>query len=804
MSGSFTYLPPVLFEKTGFQAVLNAVSRHLYTPNGSELLRQLQPAAGKEELERLLDRTRQMLLLLEKNTPLPFVALEEIRPLLQRAAPVGSMLPAESFRLIRQHAESARIIRSFLAGLREEIPALWEIAGELEKAEELEKGIARIFDDQGTIRNDATPQLRQIRSELGRLRETLRRVIEKVYRRASREGHASDEGPTLRNGRMVIPVLASHKRKIDGFVQDVSATGQTVWLEPAEALAVNNDIRQMELNEQREVERILRQLTDLVREERMKLLKNGEILGELDLIQAKVRLGHSWEGVVPEISSAGWNIVRGRNPNLLLRNRRRPAEEKEEVVPLDFELLPQEKGVIISGPNAGGKSVALKTIGIFPLLFQTGIPLPASDGTRLPLLSGISLDMGDEQSIENDLSTFSSRLQWMRQTLEQMDAGTLVLIDEAGTGTDPDEGSALFQAFIESILERGATVVATTHHGNLKLFAHQHPLLTNGAMEFDQQTLSPAYRFRKGMPGSSYAFEIAARMALPAPLLRRARTLLGDQKDRMAELLLSLEQQLQEAREAAIRHEEAARKAREREEEYRIRAEQLEQQKKRIVDDAWREADRIMQEANRKIERAVEEIYAAGKSGEVAAADRDRIRQARREVAEHRKRVRSKATASETPPKPKGEPPGVGDSVRLEDGTTVGELIEVNGNQAVVLVGGMKIRTAYDRLARAERRKEERGRKKAVSYRSDWTMAPAGFRIDLRGQRAEEAIRELTLFLDRAVTGGLRQVEIIHGKGEGILMEHVHRHLAGRQEITHFELAPLEQGGAGCTLAWLK
>ncbi|MEX0993997.1 MAG: Smr/MutS family protein, partial [Balneolaceae bacterium] len=471
--------------------------------------------------------------------------------------------------------------------------------------------------------------------------------------------------------------------------------------------------------------------------------------------------------------------------------------------PLDLEITGEEQGIIISGPNAGGKSVALKTVGILACMNQCGIPLPVDEESCLPVLSGIYLDMGDEQSIENDLSTFSSRLQWMRQTLDKLDPNGLVLIDEAGTGTDPEEGGALFQAFIEAILEQSARFIATTHHGALKVFAHDHPRIINGAMEFDQRTLAPTYRFRKGIPGSSYAFEIAGRMNLPKTLLNRSRQLLGDQRDRLADLLLSLEKKLKEAEEVQIKYKKLLRQAEEQEETYRTKSKELDRQRTAKLEEAYREADEIMKQANQKIEQAVEKIT------NLDQKDSDQIRQVRREVGEHKKQIHQNLTRKRDSPAESAaqkDTPVVGDRVRLADGDTAGELIEINGDQAVILAGGLKIKTNYHNLVKttAQESKKKTEKWKSGSWTSSLTQKKVGPSLNIRGARGDEALKEVMHYLDNAIAAGFREVDIIHGKGEGILKKLVHEYLEQRREVAEFDLAPLERGGAGCTVVKLK
>ncbi|MEX0770837.1 MAG: endonuclease MutS2 [Balneolaceae bacterium] len=798
------FTPPSVLEKIGFDVIRETIGNHLYTPEGKRLLNEMKPSADEETVRRLQQESAEMLGFHREDRSLPFTPLESIHEWLDQSGAEGSVLNLQAFQKIRKHARLARVLKTTFEQEIESSPALYDISAGLQPLKKLEDAIRKVVTDEGNMRHDASSGLKSIRSKLNNRKQALRNTIERIFKKVSSGGMASDEGPTIRSGRMVIPVQAEYKRKVDGFIHDVSASGQTVYLEPVEALQINNDIRQLEISEKQEIERILRNLTDQVREHRSILQDNAGILGKLDLIAAKTRASLKWEGTIPRLSKDGSiHIIRGFNPKLLLKNLQLKPENREQVVPLDLDIAGEERGIIISGPNAGGKSVALKTVGILSCMFQCGIPLPVEQDSRLPVLSGIYLDMGDEQSIENDLSTFSSRLQWMHQTLENLDQNGLVLIDEAGTGTDPEEGGALFQAFMEAVLERPAKFIATTHHGALKVFAHDHPQIVNGAMEFDQKTLAPTYRFRKGIPGSSYAFEIAGRMNLSASILERSRQLLGEQRDRLADLLLSLERKLKESEETRSKYDKLQQQAEKRVEAYQKKSDELERQRAASLEKAYREADEIMKQANQKIEQAVEKI------SNLDQQDSGRIRQIRSEVTEHKKKIRenlSEKSRRTIQPDHRKDPPEVGDQVRLADGETTGELIERNEKQAVVLAGGLKIKTQYKNLVKtsSDKKKSKTKKWKAGSWTSSLTQKKVGPSLNIRGCRGDEAVKKVLHYLDNAIAAGFHEVDIIHGKGEGILKKLVHEYLEQRSEVAEFDLAPLERGGAGCTVVKFK
>jgi DNA mismatch repair protein MutS2 len=792
--------PENSFFKIGFEAIRKASLRKSYTPYGREEIQALSPAQSPDTVQSRLSCSAEWMKLLQSGSNHPLSVLDDVRQILKESRAGGSILPLDDFPVILQNAWLARIIKQFFDRTEDEYPSLKRIVNRLVNIKPLEDAIQKVITDRGELRDDASPELRKIRGKLNRERNRLRNTIQQVMKRAAKEGMTSDEGATIRNGRMVIPVQAEYKRKIEGFVQDVSSTGQTVYIEPVQALHINNEIRQLEAEEQLEIERIIRQLTAVVQQYSEELELNCSFIGELDAIHCKVSLGLDLDGVIP-VADPGqnMNLIRAKNPNLLLKNL--SSREPEPVVPLDLKLTDEELALVITGPNAGGKSVAMKTVGLLSVMVQSGFPVPVQADSVLPMLSGLFVDIGDDQSIENDLSTFSSRLNWMKITLGRIRPGALVLIDEAGAGTDPEEGGALFQAFVEEVIEKGSRVIVTTHHGSLKVFAHEHNKVVNGAMEFNQENLSPTYRFKKGIPGSSYAFEIADRMELPPSMMKRARSLLGEQRDSMGELLVNLERQMQESEEIHAGYEKRLRELEKREKIYIDKASNFENKRKKILERAYKDAEEIMKGANRRIEEAVEKIISAG------AENKEKIKEARSDIRDAKKEIHSNREQFEQEvenPYRSDEAPNIGDYVLIGESDTSGELVELSGKNATVLVNGMKIKSKVDKLVKTNPPKKEKKAPHLRSYSgSDTIDLTVSSRLDLRGRRGEEAIHELTQYLDKAIARGLREVEVIHGKGEGILHKLVNEYLAQRKEVKEFDIAPWESGGSGCTVVKL-
>ena len=796
--------PKHLSDKIGFESIREATLKKAQSEMAKNQLKSMMPFSDREVIERRLQQTKEMMDLLLNDSAFPLRNLHDVRDYLKKARPENSIIPLQAFVKILELSITARVVKSYIHQRKEYYPALKKIAVGLIPLKDLEDTLQGMLTENGELRSDASAKLQSIRNKINKRRNDLRTTINRVMGRLSKEGMTSDEGATIRSGRMVIPVQAEYKRKVQGFVHDVSSSGQTVYLEPVEALEINNEIRQLESEEKQEIERILREMTTHIREQRDTIRQNLETLTTFDIISAKARLSIELDGFVPVISETHHLYLKeAYNPLLLLKNQELPESEQEKVIPLDMELTEEELCLMITGPNAGGKSVALKTLGLCCMMIQSGFAIPARDSSELPIFSSIFVDMGDDQSIENDLSTFSSRLEWMKHTLANADDNSLVLIDEAAAGTDPEEGGALFQSIIEILMERKAKTLVTTHHGSLKVFAHDHEYAVNGSMEFDQDTLSPTYRFKKGVPGSSYAFEIAERMKLQEELLTKARTLLGESKSNMETLITELETKTQEAEELKKKYDELQSHTKKERHRYKEKRSAIEKEKEEIREKALKEAKEIMDSANRKIEEAVERIVEKGEK------DDETIKEARKEVEVHRKKVESdlqEIEEQEQQYQDSAEKPEVGDLVRLKDANTTGELKKVNGKKAVISAGGLRVKTKYNKLIKVEDASERQPKKQKVkvNFEDSSRFKMVKPQLSIRGMRGDAAMKKVQRYIDDAVAAGRSDVQIIHGKGEGILKKLVHEYLDKRKEVKGYEMAPISQGGAGCTVVTFK
>ncbi|MEP1151709.1 MAG: endonuclease MutS2 [Balneola sp.] len=797
--------PSTLLEKLGYEQLRKTTIELAQSERSVELLEELYPSNHSGTVQNLLAQTEEMIKILLDPDPFPLAEVPDIRDYLTQSRAQGSLIPLYAFVDILKVCQSSRFLKKFINQRKEEKPQLALICEGLISLKELEDSIKGKVSENGELRDNASPQLKTIRKKLNSKKNDLRSTINRLMRQANKDGMTSDEGATIRNGRMVIPIQAEFKRKIQGFIHDVSATGQTVYLEPVEALHLNNEIRQFEVEEQQEIERILRELTNHVRTNSDFINQNAKTLAQVDVIAAKAKVSIKLKGEIPIISPHfNLKLKQSFNTNLLLKNLGLRKEDREDVVPLNLELTSDELCLMITGPNAGGKSVAMKTLGISALMVQSGFAIPADPTSELPIFNGFFVDLGDDQSIENDLSTFSSRLKWMQQTLDNFSPRSLVLIDEAAAGTDPEEGGALFQSFIEHLLKNECKVIVTTHHGSLKVFAHEHENAVNGSMEFDQATLSPTYKFKKGIPGSSYAFEIAQRMKIKPEILQRSRLLLGEAKDKMESLITELETKTQQAEELKAKFQNLKSKAESDRNRYLNKLDGVNKEKEKIRQKALTEAKSIMDQANRKVEQAVERIVEEKKTGKKDLRSiRSGIDQEKADIEHSLNEIKEKREARY---RKSEKPPSVGDHVRFLDGNTTGELVEIKGKNAVVQADGLRLKTKYKNLIKVEVQKKKKQKARSSGFIQGDSKLKEAVKpsIDLRGYRADKALDEVMHYIDRALFRGMNQVEIVHGKGDGILKDQIHSYLNERPDIKSFKLAGEDYGGAGCTVVKLQ
>ena len=817
--------PDGLDEKLGFDVIRDRLRGAVKSPIGRERLDGMQPARTMDWLRTELTRVEELQAAFQYGDAVPLSNFYDLRDVLRRAAPEEAFVDPEDLKAVRLTLVSLRRLKAYFEQRDRDYPTLANAVARITPLPDLEEHIASILEEDASIRDDASPELQRLRQQIQAKERKLRSTLDEALRDAIGQGYATEDQATIRAGRMVIPVRAEAKRKVEGFVHDTSASGQTVYIEPAACLQLNNEVRELKSAEQQEIERILREVTAHLRSETDAMEANLQAMGQFDLLQAKARLANRLDAVVPKLNEDGHiDLHEGRNPVLELHFQSldetadapdwAPDEdeaEEREVVPLDMELGDDFHTLVITGPNAGGKTVAMKSVGLFSLMLAYGLPIPVAPHSSFPLFDEIMADIGDEQSIEEDLSTFSSHVSNLRHMLDAAGDNSLVLIDEAGTGTDPDEGGALAQAVLERLTEAGARTIATTHHGTLKVYAHETEGVENGSMEFDQETLRPTYRYQEGVPGSSYAFEIAQRMGLEEGLLDRARTLAGEQKTAMENLISTFEQRTQKLEDELYQAEKAKEEAEKERKRHEEKRRKIEKEREEFRQQALEEAERIVEDANARIEQTIKEIKEAQAESEATKEAREKLEDYKENLEEEQEEAEAAAAPEAEPAAPDedesgrndrqpGAPIAEGDQVVVDDGSTAMEVQEIEDGEAVVIMGSMHMRVDLDRLTKVGGPPDpEPAPEPSTGGDTGLAALQASMSIDVRGQRVDEAEQNVQHFLDDAIAAGLDTVDILHGKGTGALRSAIHELLSRRSDITEYRKAPIEEGGAGVT-----
>ena len=780
------------FRKLEFSKIQQRLAHYATSELGQTLVEHLTPDCSSSTIVRTLSKVTELKRVLESDDPFPIEGIRDIRPALHRASIEGSALPPPELFSILSTQRTTRAIRTYFQKRGSAYPLLAESAEHLYADKVLEYNIDHAIDDEGHVRDNASKSLHEIRRAMVATSTSLRKKLETILKSVASEGFAQEEIITTREGRMVLPVKVEHKSQVPGFVHSASASGATVFIEPAETLEMNNEIRNLQFEEQREIERILRKLTDQVREIKTELQQNCTLLGELDFLYAKAMYSIEIIGSQPIVNTEGpLRLYDARHPVLLQRHRR------DDVIPLSIKLGENYRTLVITGPNAGGKSVAMKTVGLLILMVQSGLHIPASSHSEVPVFSNIFVDIGDEQSVENDLSTFSSHLRNLHQIISQAGTTSLVLIDEIGAGTDPTEGGALAAAILFDLTQKGAYTIATTHHGALKAFAHETPMVSNGAMEFDQSTLQPTYRFKAGIPGSSYALEIARRLGIPERIIMSARSLIGTQKDKLENLLADLESRSQELQEELQGIQKARVELGQLKEEYEVKNRTFKKEMKELRRQAIEQAEEITQHINATIERIVREIRESNASKEVLTKVRKDISQIDGKMKDLRTELvpeDEREILDEIHP---------GDRVRLHTGGDDGEVLEIFNDRkgALVAFGSLKMRCDIADLRKIQNDKSPSHFVNSTMFQGSEELRRE---IDLRGMLGDEAIAAVDKFLDEAFVAGLHRVDIIHGKGTGALRKKINEFLKSHPHVKSQRLGEWNEGSTGVTVVELR
>ena len=817
---------PLNFEqKTGFDKIRLLVSDKCLSPLGKERVADMYFLTDYKTIGDTLEQVDEFVRIQQEEEDFPANYFFDVRYSLKRIRPEGTWLDErELFDLKRSLQTIHDIVRFFRPAEEEEIkyPALTALAGDILVFPQLIGKIDAILDKFGKIKDSASPELQTIRREITVTMSNISRSLQSILRSAQSEGVVDkDVTPTMRDGRLMIPVAPAFKRKIKGIVHDESATGKTVFIEPEVVVEANNRIRELEGEEKREIIRILTEFTNLIRPLAPDILQSYEFLADIDFIRAKALFALEVGGIRPiveDTQQVDW--VKAVHPLLYLSLKK----QHKEVVPLDITLTPEKRLLIISGPNAGGKSVCLKTVGLLQYMMQCGLLVPMHERSRMGIFENLFIDIGDEQSIENDLSTYSSHLTNMKFFVKNCNEKTILLIDEFGSGTEPQIGGAIAEALLHRFNERNSYGVITTHYQNLKHFAEETPGVVNGAMLYDRHLMQPLFKLAIGNPGSSFAIEIARKIGLPEDVIAEASEKVGQDYINMDKYLQDIvrdkrywESKRQNIRQREKRLEEVIAR-------YEKDLNEVNSQRKEIVKEAKAEAAQILSEANAKIENTIREI-------KEAQAEKERTKQARAGLQEFKERIgdkqeeddriaRKMAKLKERSERKKQKQKTsvsfnrdvieVGDNVRLKGQTTPGTVLEVQEKDAVVAFGMIKSTVKLDRLEKVSKGQIKKDIQKStfISEQTSDQMHEKRLRfkqeIDVRGMRGDEALQTVTYFIDDAIQVGAQQVRILHGTGSGILRQLIREYLRSVPGVRDFHDEHVQFGGAGITVVELE
>ncbi len=790
-----------------FDKIRARLAAHAAFSASEELARDLMPATDAEEIARRQGETTEARALLDQHSEMGIGGARDVRPLTKNAR-IGALLSPIDLLEIRQTLLAARSLRRALGRLNALYPRLAARAALLEEVPAVVDAVARAINDRAEVADSASSQLARIRHDLNTVRA---RLMDRLQRFVSSSGNAKiiqEPIITQRDGRYVVPIRAEAKGRLAGIVHDTSASGATLFIEPLAVVEMGNRVRELERAEAREVERILRELTALVATHADAIELTVDVLAALDLAFAKARYSAEINGVEPVIASeakqspnrsgiaSSQKPLLAMTPSLELLDARHPLLDPNTVVPISVQLGGEFSILIITGPNTGGKTVTLKTVGLLALMAQSGLHIPAREGSRLPIFSGVYADIGDEQSIEQSLSTFSSHLKNITEILREADEHSLVLLDELGAGTDPVEGSALARAILSHLLERKIPALVATHYAELKAFAHSTPGVQNASMEFDVETLSPTFHLTIGLPGQSNAFAIASRLGLDLQIIDAARGALTSADVELETMLAQIKQMQQDAASARAHAELAQREAEQRAADARRQLAEIEKTRAEILERAHADAQAEIALAREELNRLRQEWRAVSLARDFVANE-----QAKLDALEEQ------LPAVQPPPQPspvfdRGGSVEVGDRVFVPRLGQAGKVTALDDKGAEVQVGSFRVRLKPDELGEKVTEPES-PREQVTSRVSLPEVESPGVEVSLRGMRADEALEKLEKYLDRAYLAGLPYVRIVHGKGTGTLRKLARELLSAHPLVAEIRAAEPHEGGEGVTVAKL-
>jgi len=779
------------FEKTleilEFTKVVDFISAKCVSETGKARIKNSYPMQEQEALKKILEQISEMRLVYLVEGGLPLWEFIDVRLLLNKIEPAHSHLESGEFLQLQNFMEIGTEIKNFLQKHNEKYPRLNALSAALQPLHKLFNQIRFTIEPSGRVFDNASPQLKTMRKEMRALDEEIHQRLMRIKRKNAE--HIQDDFLTLSDGRLVLPVREFSVRKVPGIVHGQSGSGATYYVEPMSVVELNNQMQQLRAEERKEILRILTHLTQMVKEEQEALLVNLNVLTELDVLQAKARYANEFKCHAPEINNAfEWHLLQAYHPLLLKMH-------PQTTVPLSLEIGNEYQLLAISGPNAGGKTVALKTVGLLQLLFQSGFHIPVGEGTRLPLCQRIFAAIGDEQSIENDLSTFSSHINSLREILENVQPASLVLIDEIGSGTEPGGGAALAIAVMEALNRPQVVTLVSTHQNQIKVFASQTPGIENGAMQFDMNTLQPLFTLEVGIPGSSYTFEICQRLGLDETIIRRAVEIAGESSFKMDQLITDVmnksQYYRQKADELSIKESQLNSLIR----LYEQKAKEIEIKDKQFQKEARSQAKELLRDVNRRVEAVIREIRESQAERPVIKKAKEQLQSLKEEFSDAAEPAASTAIDLQAVRK--------GQRVKALAYGITGVVSKVfkGKNQVEIEREGLKITVSADDIELLD----EHGQPQTGGPSAN--ISPAANipnELNLRGLTVDEALAELTRYMDQALLSDWQEVRIIHGKGTGTLRQAIHDFLRRQKRIAGFRLGGWGEGDSGVTIVRLK
>ena len=843
--------PQTYEQKIGFDQIRGRLTGLCLCSLGEGLVREMEFSANFDSIRRQVKQTMEMMRIVQ-GEDFPDQNFFDVRASLKRIRIQNTSFNVEELFCLQRSLLTIYNIVTFLQRCSDDdntiplYPYLYALTQEVKTYPQMVKRIDQILDKFGHVKDTASPALLSIRQELASTAGSVSRALQNILRSAKGEGLIDkDVSPTLRDGRLVIPVAPAMKRKIRGIVHDESDTGRTVFIEPAEVVEANNKIRELESEERKEINRILMEFTQTVRPEVEDMLRSYEFLAQIDFIRAKAKFAIITKSTEPRMENKqllDWAIA--VHPLLELKfdtyNIEHKEEEPRKVVPLDITLTQKQRILLISGPNAGGKSVCLKTVGLLQYMFQCGMPVPVAKSSIFGIFRSIFIDIGDEQSLENDLSTYSSHLLNMKNMMKHCDGKSLILIDEFGGGTEPQIGGAMAEAMLKVFNKKHAFGVITTHYQNLKHYAQETEGIVNGAMLYDRQLMQPLFQLSIGNPGSSFAIEIARKTGIPDEVIKDASEIVGKDyinSDKYLQDIVRDKRYWEQKRQSIHQHEKQMEQTIQR---YEEDIQKLHDQRKVIIAHAKEEAEQMLKESNAKIEQTIKDI-------KEAQAEKERTRMIRQDLADFKQDIREidpdiadekirrqmeklvarrkrKEEKKNAPQLPRGEgsrdvpnqttnnegprPLQANDYVRMKGQTTIGQIQKVNGNEATVIFGHITTNVKLNRLEPAEAPQKEKNVAAtfvSVQTRNEIRNTTLNFKeqLDVRGMRGDEAIQAVTYFIDDALVARASRVKILHGTGTGALKTVIRQYLNTMPPVADFYDEDIRFGGAGITIVEL-